>query len=573
MVGQLLVVVTQDCIEPDMKKRISKGLEDDLDWRHRLTPILCLAELGMIAFPKTLSGKVDRRRLTELVQSHCNAHYTLGVNIVPKVAELIGRPKEEVPLDGLVSENMNSIDLLRLLSFAETPQKITMELGMQSMGNLIKQLGLEPGPFESHATEEIEKPIGLTDLCKTKDSEEKLQSCIDKALEDFKFRQSGVEDIYPVDPRFARLFLQPNSQSFYSRSAFVTYGHSAEYVLTSLKNSLTSWPMFRTFHVELPTDDALESTIHVAVRAGEDLWKSLITHEQVQDLDAALSLLSTDGLGNLKPAQMLLATLVKVERPDCIVLIFQLNHSVFDALSMWNWIRHLDKNLRNGLDSFAHSFKQYADAYYRYRQNSTQCKEAVNYQARRLREVKNLKNSLWPVVRRNLTNEKNKVYLNRAMKIHEFPHIRELRKRNIRESILVKGAIALLNTLETASLIAMFTVIDAGRYWPSSGEISFTKGADGPTMSWDFDHITVDPKDTVEKFLRELHTKQKEMSSHIHAPWLQVLRSVGMDHVPFIKDAMTRQTYNWDVTMQLFSNDTKDFTELHYLHRVDMLDR
>lgn len=568
--GQVPVMVTPNLVEPTVETLIKKGVKDELGWQHGLDGFLCLPKLGISEFPKMSSGKLNRRSIAELVQSYSDLHRVREGKIVAKLAEIIGCPEADVPLDRPASECMDSIDMLRLLGFINsTGQKIGIgEFGRKTMRQLVAES--EANVVQKHANE-VKGPITLSDLKKPTGSEEKLQECIDKALMPFGFNRGDVEDIYPVDPWLVKFFLvSSNPLSYYSPSAFTIHGHSAEHVLASLKTTIASWPLFRAFHVELPQDGSFESNVHVVVRPQERLWNFLITSERVEDLDAARSLLFGNNVQILNLTQMLRLTVVEVVASNCVVVIFQLNHSVLDALSMWTFLNQLSGNLQGRHPPFVPSFKRYADEHYRYRRNPSQHASAVECQAKRLLKIEGLKKSFWPKYIEVKSTEEKKFSVEKAVKTCDIPNILELRKKTqVRESILVKSAITLLNAIETGTPAAVLLVVDAGRYLPSSGEMSFTKGSDGPTISSTVDIVTIDPEETVMDFLQRVDRQQEELSSQVHTPWLQVLGSLPREHIAAFLDITTRQCYNWDVTMRLFEDHKRGLKELRFFDRAD----
>lgn len=571
--GQLPVVVTQDCIEPGVQMLVTRGLEGILGWKSGVRAFLCLsAELGINEFPRMASGKLNRRPIKELAQNYCDGLGASEAKVRAKLAEMIGCSEGEVPLEDTVSMHMDSINMLRLMDFLHAPsQKITIgQLARTSLGELIQDFKICPSEAQGAKMVEAKQRITLSDLSKRKNWDAKLYNYVDSVLQSFGLDRTYIEDIYPVDPWLGETFISgKNTGAFYSGSAFAIHDRSVEYVSASLKATLSSWPMFRTFHVELPSSASIETTIHVAIRAGEQLWKCLIAHDRAEDLDGARKLLSIERLDSLKRAQMVQLTLVEVANPRCTVVILRQNHSVFDALSMWTWLRVFDHNLRRLPPFFTPSFKAYADDHYRFRRNRSLWEAAVSHQQRRLSQLQNLKKSLWPSAVKGELTDKGILYLQHTSKSLEFPHIPELRKKLVRESILVKAAVALLNTLETATSTAVFNVVDAGRYWPLSGEMSFTRGIDGPTLCWALDIISIDRQETVRDFLQRVHREQDELSSQVHTPLLEVLRGLGMQHFVLVIEALRRQNYNWDASMRYTVQDRTNFKELRYLGRLD----
>jgi hypothetical protein len=151
-----------------------------------------------------------------------------------------------------------------------------------------------------------------------------------------------------------------------------------------------------------------------------------------------------------------------------------------------------------------------------------------------------------------------------------------MKVRGIQPVIVVKTAIAFFNVLQTGQEYALFNTLDAGRNWPFMPAwipLPPAMSIDGPTLEFTGNMLHIARTETVGNLLMRMVKDSEELSSHAHAPFFRILDGLEKEG-PFVMQALQRQTFNWDVSLQYldYAKYGDELKTLRLIERVDWPD-
>lgn len=206
----------------------------------------------------------------------------------------------------------------------------------------------------------------------------------------------------------------------------------------------------------------------------------------------------------------------------------------------------------------------------------------------------------------------------RAARVVNLPGLSALRRKEkgvggvgiIDPQTVAVAALAIWNAQRTRQSYAIFNTVDLGRKWPFvppwiESVLPPAMSVDGPMAEWvlnmlrvdlqedftgfsssssssgsdDSDDTDVDQEgsgygpETVGQFLQRVRREQEHASEHAHAPWDKVLEALGPDEAAVARDAASRQTFVWDITLQMLHKQGQDdYVSLRPEARYDWAD-
>ena len=334
-------------------------------------------------------------------------------------------------------------------------------------------------------------------------------------------------------------------------------------IVAALTTTLSSWPLFRSITVETEEGDP----ILVILRNNERYLKCAIgTPIEVQNVDSLTSLRipGNHRKGEVPRGLLFRATILKIIDSEICAVAFCWNHIVMDAVALSQWHQSFEACLMGSSVGEMVPYSLFSEVY-RSNVQSLAAREATAFHMKRLQGIGTLKSSLWPPVK-TLKNEDvlasgGDDAIQRSLEAVEnytvFKH-RRLRQipmmpkfgaqYGIRQAVIVKAAIAIVNCMATETRAAMLSQLLSGRLWPFvSGEMA-SKLPDpykiaGPTMASAIDIVRIEKGETVGRFLRRLQSDQKLLSRFAHCP--PALSSLLDNEDQATLLASKRQIFNW----------------------------
>jgi acyl-CoA synthetase (AMP-forming)/AMP-acid ligase II len=247
------------------------------------------------------------------------------------------------------------------------------------------------------------------------------------------------------------------------------------------------------------------------------------------------------------PGLLFHARLYHVEELGSAAFVMYLHHAVHDASSMRLVLEDLNTSLREpGQPLRPHiPFETFADIYHSLR-NSPRATLEVNWHVKRLADLHLHRKALYPpatVPRQATTSNPDGWDYG-----FDAPQLLDLKRHHphITASVVLKAAIALVSTTRTGHTHALFGNMEACRstlpFWPTSlGRLSSTEDgtslADldasdvaGPTMNAVTNLIPVHHSESGIAFLTRLQNEQSELTKHSHAPWRRIMDKLNALH-------------------------------------------
>jgi acyl-CoA synthetase (AMP-forming)/AMP-acid ligase II len=246
------------------------------------------------------------------------------------------------------------------------------------------------------------------------------------------------------------------------------------------------------------------------------------------------------------PGLLFHARLYHVEELGSAAFVMYLHHAVHDASSMRLVLEDLNTSLREPDRPLRPHvpFKLFADIYHSLR-DSPRATLEVNWHVKRLADIHLHRKALYPPA----TVPRQATTANPDGWDYGFdaPQLLDLKRHHshITASVVLKAAIALVSTTRTGRTHALFSNKEACRstlpFWPSSlhhlSSADGTSLADldasdvaGPTMNAVTNLIPVHPSETGIAFLTRLQTEQAELTKRSHAPWRRVMDALNALH-------------------------------------------
>ena len=248
------------------------------------------------------------------------------------------------------------------------------------------------------------------------------------------------------------------------------------------------------------------------------------------------------------PGLLFHARLYHVEELGCAAFVMYLHHAVHDASSMRLVLEDLNASLREPDRPLRPHvpFEAFADVYHSLR-NSPRATLDVNWHVKRLTNIHLHRKALYPPA----PVERQATTANPDGWDYGFdaPQLLELKRRHphITASVVLKAAIALVNTTRTGHSYALFGNFEAARstlpFWPTSvhhlasstnnsASLADLDASDvaGPTMSAVINLIPVPRSASAIAFLTNLQTEQAELTRRSHAPWRRIIDGLNSQH-------------------------------------------
>lgn len=434
-----------------------------------------------------------------------------------------------------------------------------------------------------------------------------------EALQQLKLDVSDVEMIYPLKAGYHRFAFTERPQTYRHRTVFTVRGATAGKVRQAVEIGLNSRPLLRTIlarHVD-------KSFRLVGIQA-TSMLPLIIKMVEVPNNTALNELTQDDSTGAFYPSLCTQVLIVTVRDSGKVSLVVTYSHAIFDVLSIQPFHGDLDYLIsmpEPSLSALVPStpFKLFADLYHDYT-DSVPAKRSVRAAAHRLRGISKAQSALWPRqkapgwfvgtdaavlrpmrelrarVREQVWAQSGRCWNEatarefrypRAARMVNLPSLQKLRaEKGIEPQTVAVAALAVLNAQKTGESFAVFNTVDHGRTWPfvpswMESLLPPAMSVDGPMAEWLLNMVRVDlmgrQGETVGQFLSRIQQEQELASAHAHAPWDKVLEALGPDEAEVAKDAARRQTFVWDVTLQMMRGPN-DFASLKPAARYDWPD-
>lgn len=634
--GEIAIAVIQKELGREIDAtKVKETLVEELGAAWAPEEIIDLDTLGISDYPRTFTGKVLKAQLRKIVIEYLDNHR----NIITKVdilatlttiwSKVLGISAETLTPqsstlewgDSLVQARFSAV-LLREAGLFIRLHELLEHPTIEDQTRLLSARSTSANPTGSGMLSERDGPPGIYDMVHSHGDEERLkktQSLSINMLKPLGLGWDDIEDVVPMNGT-QELFLKyrrPQSQNH--RHAFLCNRSTVAEVRKAIQTVLVQHSMLRTMALYFDSCTSL----HVIVRPS-DQWFS----KCIQELPpiAKEDDLSSLAYGDIEqdhacfPGPLLRFIIAHVEETKCAGVIYMVQHSVFDSVSLSLFLDDLDTVLTNPATKLKPHFpyKAWADSYYNL-QYSSIAKASVEWHVSRLRGISKNPAALFPTQRapewfKGSSHGWIDIKTGRPGPLREpltpnylgvkgitgqvtLPDLRVLKmKYNIEAPQLAKAALAIVTIRRTKQPYALFGQVQAGRTWPfmlewQANNMSPAMDVAGPTFQVMLDKVPVNENERVIDMLLYLQTEQYLLSRHSCAPLRQVASALNENETPkdildfegkikgspwieteggegdFMCDAIRRNYFNWLPTRPEFNHKTLQKVQME--SRVD----
>ncbi|KAG8156862.1 hypothetical protein KVR01_013275 [Diaporthe batatas] len=605
------IVGTPDAIAGEVPVAVvatrSENLRDVADEIHhtilqKMGPIFLpsqvipLAALGITEWPRTLTGKIRKAEVADLVnklirssdkdvdegrtppKSGHVANEVLGI-----WARSIGLTETSLTTHQPLSEFADSLTIARVIRRIKrnipgcgslSAQQLAQCETIQAQIDLAVREAREQGdahngkgaktsrvyPSDQLGPPGIEDMVHLTEQPNLFDRTKKL---VLNTISQHEFGWDDVEDIFPAQACVSELARSGVIDS--ARFHFVdlmTAESDVERVKQAVQTMLCNNRILASFVVwdqEGQSDLERELALHVTLRHGEKLFDRVIqvagAVKTVEDLQQ-LAINCPEPDRALLPGINFRALIYTVEETSTVGLLY------IDASSIWMFQEDLECILSAQQVPPHVNYKVWADMYYSFR-SSPQARSAVDWHAKYLSGIGNhLDRAPWPPIpHRGPLDPTGRNYPAGIQYSFQAPNLGALRRQypGLSAPVILKSALALLNVWHTGHTHAIFSSCEDGRTkWPfmpafrrtqndgppDGGLFNDAQDVAGPTIQFVTNLVEVRPSETVVDFLHRMQDDQVNLTRHAHAPWPEVEQAAGMERGT-IRRIFTTMKFNW----------------------------
>ena len=162
--GEVPIAVARKRLQQETVDMIRETITRHMGKIYALADVVCLDELGVSEYPRTILGKVQKSKLAELINNRASAaqaNAATNVSFARKVARIIaqvtGTSLSTITMSTELSELADSITLMRLVNALNKGLKVHLTSAKMSeadtVGTLVRQLKLESNSNNSLAVE------------------------------------------------------------------------------------------------------------------------------------------------------------------------------------------------------------------------------------------------------------------------------------------------------------------------------------------------------------------------------------------------------------------------------------
>jgi acyl-CoA synthetase (AMP-forming)/AMP-acid ligase II len=530
--------------------------------------IMTLHDLGLDDYPRTMSGKVQKSTLRNLVaafRKHRGSHTAQPEKQSKSIEETVlhvwwkatgiapGGLDKEAP----TSNFADSITIMRVKDMYRKHLGLTLSTReMADHESLRDQISILQSKSSSGRKESgyqplaVTSPLSLEDIQLVVGADNNAGSFKDAAASalaryGFKFDHDVATVIQSSD--FTDVMFNTKSMDTWNFAiAIVADGSTVPALEKALVSALKLSPLWPSFLVL--GDNG--SPFYVTMKPKKKLYDHCLTVcgsiPTLADLQQ-VAIQYPHREHATYPGLLFHARLYHVEELDCAAFVMYLHHAVHDASSMRLVLEDLNTSLREPDRPLRPHvpFEAFADIYHSLRY-SPRATLDVNWHVKRLTDIHLHRKALYPPA----TVERQATTANPDGWDYGFdaPQLLDLKRRHphITASVVLKAALALVNTARTGHSHALFGNLEAARFtlpfWPTSIHhlASSTNGASladldasdvaGPTMNAVINLIPVPRSASAIAFLTALQTEQAELTRRSHAPWRRIIDKLNSQH-------------------------------------------
>ncbi|KAE9964086.1 hypothetical protein EG327_001089 [Venturia inaequalis] len=509
--GEVPVAVIQGEVTPELAQGVQDAVIKAMGTIYVPDEVISLGQLGLIDYPRTMAGKIQKTKLAALVRRYRSdqdaamingADAQLESDVKNIWAKAVGIPLANLRIDDPLSEVADSITVMRVRDKIKRQTGKTLSLAeMADSGTIAGQIKLLKSQPVADVKETTHRrvirqgPPSAEDMAHLTEDPELFQPTKEVIMKALAVHGLGWEDVEDVMPAYDFADVMAEMGDFDSWAFKMALMPSSQ-LRTAIETMLKNNRMLALFLVW--DKEALESdlALHVAIRQDKKLFDLVIQDEgtvkTVEEL-GAIPLKYPYPEHALFSGPLFRALIYYVEETKSAAVITNVSHAVIDASYAQIYSEDFDRALAGSTNLHEHlDYKIWADSYHSLR-TSPSARAATKWHLKRLQTIASHKQALWPPIpARSKYDPTTQSTEDGYQTSFEAPTMPSLRKAHptLTAIIILKAALALLNTHKTGHTHALFSNLEATRttfpFHPKSlhetGKWEATDVA-GPTIS------------------------------------------------------------------------------------------
>ncbi|KAL5361447.1 hypothetical protein BJX96DRAFT_185286 [Aspergillus floccosus] len=564
MAGETPMAVVNADISNDLIARMSNIIQSSLGVSHVPTNVVSLQSLGLSDYPKTALGKVQKSKLSEIVNQYRHSHASRGgQRLVSQSdaahalqmawASVLGKKLEDIDVTVPVSQFADSIILqsVRGAVQRDTGRYVSLSQWLAA-SNIADQVQLLEAS-EQHGKEtwipirtNQSRCLGCDDMVHAGGSEYAAgatRAAIEKTVG--KYNLGWVDTICRtkvVNTWNIRTLIITNN---------ATAAELREATVTTIRNN----PLLLSFMIIDPELQDPELGLYVLIRPEAMLDQCVLDYGTVETVEDAqrINMDYPFPSHTLLPGPLFRALIVFVQETQSAALISNTSHSILDAV----YHRYLNDCIDSALGRSplpqSVCFNVWADSYHALRK-SPRAEAAVEVHMEYLHDIHEHVHALWPYPTHKLEVSPERADQDGHIVTFAAPSFVHLRERypQVTAPVILKAALALLAISHTNHTHALFLNLEANRctfpFLPPS--LAAQTGLDaanvaGPTFSGVLNLIPFQPEQTVLDYLLHIQRVQTMLSAHANVPWYEVFRRLGLPAEAVLPRVAESLIFNW----------------------------
>ncbi|KAL8797277.1 MAG: hypothetical protein Q9195_000430 [Heterodermia aff. obscurata] len=551
--GEVPVVVLQSLGDVSVKD-LQQAVLNHLGTAYMPDEVTTLTQLGLADFPKTISGKVQKSRLAELVRlfrvrrdDEQNAsRRSIHDTVLHAYYKSTGITIEDLDLLTPVTNFADSISFMRVrdalrkeLGFTLTFQEMTEYPNIESQIRLLqgRDVKVENGAC---STSNLSGPPSLDEMSiafGSSDEAERMNTSISKTIEAKGFNWShDVASIIPAHD-FMQVLLESELINTWNFAiAIMADGSSTQQLRSALEKALSNNPLLVSFYIL----DRDENPHYVSLNPSGKLWDlCLLDHGSVKT-SADVQQLAIDYPFRdhaTAPGPLFRCLIVHVEETKSAAMVMYVHHIVQDVSSTRLFYEDLDLALSSPFKKLLPhvDYKAWADSFIALR-DSPAATASVNYHVKRLSDLHLHSEGLYPrapLPRQAITESPDGLDYG-----FDAPGLLDLKTHHpgIVAAVVLKAAMALVDVGRTGYTHALFNNFEAARtrfpFIPTSleklnPESYEAADVNGPVMQTVCNLIEVPRSQTAIALLKCMQAEQLELTKHAHAPLRRIINALN----------------------------------------------
>ncbi|KAI3394047.1 hypothetical protein diail_3266 [Diaporthe ilicicola] len=573
-----VVVVSCRELTADTRELIRTTVANDMGTMYVPAEVFSLHELAMTDYPRTMSGKIQKVKLAEIVKKHHedlelsttevedddgDEHLATAVKEV--WARATGQDVSRIPINAPISTFADSILIIRVRGKIRI--KTGKTLSMQEMNSdstiaeqieMLKTKGYSdsqsPAPIAGSKRKRVEPPSmeDMVHIARNPSLFATTKELVSKTLAPHGLDWDDVEAVFPCHDHlnvFQRV-LDPLGIN----TGLLAHKASKAQLRAAIEKTLENNRLIGSFivRIESPPGSSENKNLHVVIRPGKKLFDLLFEDggrvKTRNDLREQIPIYPNNTKCQ-RPGPLAKIKLFSIEDSGTGGAILATHHTIVDAFMVQLLCDDLEKYLASPHQSLRPhvDFKLWSDSYYSLR-TSPEAMASVQWHASRLKSLASLQRSIWPVMPSEEVTQGGAM----VRRIFDAPDIRRLREdHGLMPATVLKTAQALLNVHRTGATHAVFSNFEACRsgfpFLPKSMEaLGHFDASDvsGPTFTSVINVLEVKSGESALGLLMRVQEDQEELTRHAAAPAQLIKDALGPEG-NLMEEAVRSQWFNW----------------------------